>query len=159
MQESALKCNKVEVIGLFVGEYSHSIDSKGRIIMPAKFRGQLGEKFMITKGFENCLFVYPMDEWEKLSENLAKLPSNQKSARFLQRMFLSGAEEAEPDKQGKVLIKQQHRDHAGLTKEVTIIGVSKRVEIWDSAKWAEYENSENEMSLEEAAESLDEIQF
>ena len=144
---------------MFMGTYDHSIDAKGRVIVPAKLREGLGESFVVTLGLDGCLFAYPMDEWEKLSESLAKLPSNQKSARFLQRMFLSGAEEAEPDKQGKVLIKQQHRDHAGLTKEVTIIGVSKRVEIWDSARWAEYENSENEMSLEEAAESLDEIQF
>ena len=103
---------------MFVGEYSHNIDSKGRIIIPARFREQLGDRFIITKGFENCLFVYPMEEWEKLSDSLSKLPSNQKSARFLQRMFLSGASEAEPDKQGKVLITQPHREHAGLTKEV-----------------------------------------
>ena len=83
---------------MFVGEYSHNIDSKGRIIIPARFREQLGDRFIITKGFENCLFVYPMEEWEKLSDSLSKLPSNQKSARFLQRMFLSGASEAEPDK-------------------------------------------------------------
>ena len=159
VQESALKCNKVEVMSLFVGEYSHNIDSKGRIIIPARFREQLGDRFIITKGFENCLFVYPMEEWEKLSDSLSKLPSNQNSARFLQRMFLSGASEAEPDKQGKVLITQPHREHAGLTKEVTIIGVSKRVEIWDSASWKAYEDSENEMSLEEAAENLEEIQF
>ena len=144
---------------MFVGEYSHNIDAKGRVIIPAKFREQLGEHFMITKGFEGCLFVYPMDAWEELAENLSKLPSNQKSARHLQRMFLSGAAEAEPDKQGKVLITAPHREHAMLAKEVVIIGVSKRVEIWDAQRWQEYIQSEEEMTVEEAAESLEEISF
>ncbi len=144
---------------MFVGEYSHNIDAKGRIIIPAKMREQLGEHFMVTKGFEGCLFVYPMDAWEELAENLAKLPSNQKSARSLQRKFLSGAAEAEPDKQGKVLITPNHREFAGLTKEVVIIGVSKRVEIWDAQRWADYTQSDEEMSVEEAAESLEGISF
>ncbi len=144
---------------MFVGEYSHNIDAKGRIIIPAKLREQLGEHFMVTKGFEGCLFVYPMDAWKELEENLSKLPSNQKSARFLQRTFLSGAAEAEPDKQGKVLITPKHREYAALTKEVVIIGVSKRVEIWDAQRWAEYTQSDEEMSVEEAAESLEEISF
>ena len=144
---------------MFVGEYSHNIDAKGRIIMPAKLREQLGEHFMVTKGFEGCLFVYPMDVWEELAENLSKLPSNQKSARYLQRTFLSGAAEAEPDRQGKVLITPPHREYAALTKEVVIIGVSKRVEIWDAQRWMEYTQSEAEMTVEEAAESLEEISF
>ena len=144
---------------MFVGEYSHNIDAKGRIIIPAKFREQLGEQFMITRGFEDCLFVYPMDVWEELADNLSKLPSNQKSARHLQRVFLSGAAEAEPDKQGKVLITPNHREHAGLSKEVVIIGVSKRVEIWDAQRWRDYSQNEEEMSVEEAAESIEEISF
>lgn len=144
---------------MFVGEYSHNIDAKGRIIIPSKLREQLGEHFMVTKGFEGCLFVYPMDVWEELAENLSKLPSNQKSARYLQRTFLSGAAEAEPDKQGKVLITPPHREYAALTKEVVIIGVSKRVEIWDAQRWAEYTQSDAEMTVEEAAESLEEISF
>ena len=144
---------------MFVGEYSHNIDSKGRIIMPAKFREQLGAQFMITKGFEECLFVYPMEVWEELAKNLGKLPSNQKNARFLQRMFISGAADAEPDKQGKVLITSSHREYAQLSKEVTIIGVGTRVEIWDTQKWHEYTDSEAEMSLEEAAESLEGFSF
>ena len=144
---------------MFVGEYSHNIDAKGRVIIPAKFREQLGEQFMITKGFEGCLFVYPMEVWEELADNLSRLPSNQKSARFLQRTFLSGAAEGEPDKQGKVLITQAHREYAALSKEVVIIGVSKRVEIWDAQRWQEYSMNEEEMSVEEAAESLEEISF
>ena len=144
---------------MFVGEYSHNIDAKGRIIIPAKFREHLGEQFMITRGFEGCLFVYPMDVWEELADNLSKLPSNQKSARHLQRVFLSGAAEAEPDKQGKVLITPNHREHAGLSKEVVIIGVSKRVEIWDAQRWRDYSQNEEEMSVEEAAESIEEISF
>ncbi len=144
---------------MFLGKYSHNIDSKGRVIIPAKFREQLGEQFIITNGFEGCLFVYPMGEWEELSASLSKLPSNQKSARYLQRTFLSGAAEAEPDKQGKVLITQPHREYAGLSKEVVIIGVSKRVEIWDAQRWLEYSQNEEEMTVEEAAESLEEISF
>lgn len=144
---------------MFLGKYSHNIDAKGRVIIPAKFREQLGEQFIITNGFEGCLFVYPMNEWEELAASLAKLPSNQKSARYLQRTFLSGAAEAEPDKQGKVLITPPHREYAALTKEVVIIGVSKRVEIWDAQRWQEYSQSEEEMTVEEAAESLEEISF
>ncbi len=144
---------------MFVGEFSHNIDSKGRIIIPAKFREELGDSFMITKGFENCLFVYTMAEWHKLDESLSSLPSNQKSARYLQRIFLSGASEAEPDKQGKVLITPAHRAHANLSKEVTIIGVGKRIEIWDADTWRGYSENEEEMSLEEAAENLEGIQF
>ena len=144
---------------MFVGEYSHNIDAKGRVIIPAKFREQLGEQFMITKGFEGCLFVYPMDVWEELADNLSKLPSNQKSARFLQRTFLSGAAEGEPDKQGKVLITQPHREYAALSKEVVITGVSKRVEIWDAQRWMDYYSDEKEMSIEEAAENMEEISF
>ena len=144
---------------MFLGKYSHNIDAKGRIIIPAKFREQLGEQFVITNGFEGCLFAYPMDAWEELATSLSKLPSNQKSARYLQRTFLSGAAEAEPDKQGKVLITPPHREYAGLSKEVVIIGVSKRVEIWDAQRWLEYSQSEEEMTVEEAAESLEEINF
>ena len=144
---------------MFLGKYSHNIDAKGRIIIPAKFREQLGEQFVITNGFEGCLFAYPMNEWEELATSLSKLPSNQKSARYLQRTFLSGAAEAEPDKQGKVLITPPHREYAGLSKEVVIIGVSKRVEIWDAQRWLEYSQSEEEMTVEEAAESLEEINF
>lgn len=144
---------------MFLGMYSHNIDAKGRIIMPAKFREKLGEQFIITNGLDGCLFVYPMEEWEKVSARLAELPSNQKNARFLQRNFLSGAAEAEPDKQGKVLITPPHREYATLTKEVVIIGVSKRVEIWDAQRWQEYSQNEEEMSVEEAAEALEEISF
>lgn len=148
---------------MFVGEFSHNIDSKGRIIMPVKFREQLGEHFMITKGLDGCLFVYPMDEWERVAEQFSNLPSNQKNARFLQRTFLSGASEAEPDKQGKVLITQPHREHAKLTKEVIIIGVSKRVEIWDAEAWKKYsmpaQEDDEVITAEEAAESMEAISF
>jgi len=144
---------------VFLGEYSHNIDSKGRIIIPAKMREQLGEHFVITKGLDNCLFVYPMQEWERVAENLSKLPSNQKNARYLQRLFLSGASEGETDKQGKVLINQQHREFAGLTKEVVIVGVSKRIEIWDAEAWAKYGEGDEDMSAEDVAESLEEICF
>lgn len=144
---------------MFLGTYFHNIDAKGRIIMPAKFREKLGELFIITKGLDGCLFVYPMEEWENVSSRLAKLPSNQQSARFLQRTILAGAAEGEPDKQGKVLITPVHREFASLTKEVVIIGVSNRVEIWDAQNWQNYSQREEEMTVEQAAESLEDLCF
>lgn len=144
---------------MFVGEYAHNIDAKGRIIIPAKLREQLGEHFMITKGLDGCLAVYTMEGWKEFESKIASLPTNQKSARYLQRTFLSGAAEAEPDKQGKVLITPPHREFAALTKEVIIIGAGSHAEIWDAQKWAEYTQSDVEMSLEDAAEALEGFNF
>ena len=123
---------------MFMGSYSHNIDSKGRVIIPAKMREQLGEQFVITRGFEECLAVYSMDEWETVMKRLSELPSTQKSARRLKRMFLSYAVEVEPDKQGKVIIPSALREMAHLDKEVLVVGQENHIEIWNEDSWNSY---------------------
>jgi len=145
----------VEVAWLLAGEYRHSVDAKGRIIMPSKFREELGESFVVTKGFEGCLVAYSNEEWEKFVEKLRTLPENQKNVRRLLRILLSGASTVEVDKQGRLLLPQNLREAANITKEVTIIGVLNKVEIWDSEAWQRYTEDEEGLSLEDAAESID----
>lgn len=136
-----------------MGEYQHNLDVKGRIIVPAKFRDGLGEKFVLTRGLDQCLFVYPLDEWKILEDKMKQLPLTKKDARKFTRFFLSGASECEIDKQGRISIPQSLRTYANLTKECTIIGVSNRLEIWDDAVWQQYV-SESEDSFAEIAENL-----
>ncbi len=137
---------------MLIGEYQHSIDPKGRVIIPAKFREDLGECFYVTKGLDGCLFVLSPLEWRRLQEKVMAMPISK--ARSLQRFFFSGAAEVETDKQGRILVPQHLREHAGLTKDVTVIGASSRAEIWDSARWAAF----NEDLTEEAiAEAMDEL--
>lgn len=140
---------------MFMGSYSHNIDSKGRVIIPAKMREQLGEQFVITRGFEECLAVYSMDEWETVMKRLSELPSTQKSARRLKRMFLSYAVEVEPDKQGKVIIPSALREMAHLDKEVLVVGQENHIEIWNEDSWNSYIGDDDEMSFEEAAEAIE----
>lgn len=123
---------------MFMGEYQHTIDSKGRVIIPAKFREGLGEKFVATKGLDNCLFLYPMNEWQALEKKLKALPFTRADARAFVRFFFSGATECELDKQGRILIPGNLREYARLEKDVVIIGVSNRVEIWSREVWEEY---------------------
>lgn len=120
---------------MFIGEYSHNIDAKGRMILPAKFRkGDLGEIFYVTKGTEQCLFVYSREEWAKFEEKLASLPitTNPQAGAFM-RFFLSGAAECEVDKLGRINIPAHLREYAHLEKDVKVLGVRSRIEIWDSA--------------------------
>jgi MraZ protein len=138
---------------MFMGEYQHTIDDKGRLIMPAKFREGLGENFVVTKGLDNCLFVYPMNEWKVLEEKLRSLPFTKSDARAFARFFFSGAIECELDKQGRILLTANLRDHAQLQKDVYIIGVSSRLEIWSKEVWEEY-NSKTQESYEELAEKM-----
>lgn len=138
---------------MFMGEYQHSIDVKGRIIVPAKFREGLGESFVLTRGLDQCLFVYPMEEWKLLEEKLKKLPLTKKDARSFTRFFLSGASECEIDKQGRINIPQPLRAYAKLSKACTVIGVSNRVEIWDEMVWDAYVK-ESEQSFAEISENL-----
>ncbi len=140
---------------MFMGSHSHNIDSKGRVIIPAKMREQLGEQFVITRGFEECLAVYSMEEWEKVMGRLSELPSTQKSARRLKRMFLSYAVEVEPDKQGKVIIPSVLREMAHLDKEVLVVGQENHIEIWNEENWNNYMGDDDEMSFEEAAEAIE----
>lgn len=136
-----------------MGEYLHTIDSKGRLIIPAKFREALGDKFITTKGLDNCLFLYPQDEWQNFEEKLKKLPISQPNARAFVRFFFSGAAECEFDKQGRILLPANLREYAALDKDVVVVGVMSRIEIWDAERWKEY-SSEAESNYEKAAESL-----
>lgn len=138
---------------MLIGEYQHNIDLKGRVAVPARFRDDLGALFYITKGLDNCLFVLPQDEWSRLVDKIKTMPISK--ARGLQRFFFSGAAEVLPDKQGRILIPQQLREHAELDKEVTFIGTSSRVEIWNSKKWAEFNSVLTQDSIAEAMDMLD----
>ncbi len=128
---------------MFYGEFQHTVDPKGRVIVPSTFREELGEKFILTKGLDDCLFVYSMTEWSNLEAKLKTLPLSNKDARAFVRFFFSGATECEVDKQGRILIPQNLRSYAGLEKDIYIIGVSTRVEVWDKAKWETYNGDEN----------------
>lgn len=132
-----------------MGEYQHTVDTKGRLIIPAKFRDALGEAFVITRGLDHCLFGYPMDEWRKLEEKLKELPMTKKDARAFARFFFSGATEVEIDKQGRINIPTNLLEHAHLTKECVVLGVSSRIEIWAKDAWESY--------FEESGESFNEI--
>ncbi len=120
---------------MLMGEYSHTIDAKGRLIIPAKFREELGDSFVVSRGFDGCLTAYDPASWMKIKEELSSLPQFKKDARDIIRFFLSGAVEAEIDKQGRILIPAKLRDHAGLKKDVILVGVGSKVEIWDSERW------------------------
>ena len=121
---------------MFKGEYSHTIDTKGRLIIPAKFREQLGEAFVITRGLDGCLYIYDNEEWLKFEENLRTLPPN-KDSRMLVRFFSAGAADVEVDKQGRILIPANLREAAGLNKDVVLAGVAGRIEVWSKEKWDE----------------------
>nr|WP_319487494.1 division/cell wall cluster transcriptional repressor MraZ [uncultured Caproiciproducens sp.] len=138
---------------MLIGEYQHNIDIKGRVIVPARFREDLGEHFYITKGLDGCLFVLSPEEWTRLQDKVKAMPISK--ARGLQRFFFSGAAEVEPDKQGRILIPQVLRDHAQLTKDVTFIGTSSRAEIWDSRRWNEFNSTLTEESIAEAMDMLE----
>ncbi|TFE00239.1 division/cell wall cluster transcriptional repressor MraZ [Jeotgalibacillus salarius] len=138
---------------MFMGEYQHSIDTKGRIIVPAKYREHVKDLFVITRGLDQCLFGYPMDEWRRLEEKVRSLPVTKKDARAFARFFFSGAVECEIDKQGRINLPKNLIDYAKIDKECMIIGVSSRIEIWDKAVWNDY-LSESEESFAEIAENL-----
>ncbi|MBR6505047.1 MAG: division/cell wall cluster transcriptional repressor MraZ [Clostridia bacterium] len=138
---------------MFIGEYEHSVDAKGRVIMPAKLRDDIGEKFIITKGLDGCLFAYSLDEWTNFESKLKTLPLTNKNARDFVRFFLSGAVECEIDKQGRFLIPNNLRTYATLEKEINIIGVGTRIEIWNREKWEKYSSEEN-ISADDIAENM-----
>ena len=138
---------------MFIGEYEHSVDAKGRVIMPAKLREDIGEKFIITKGLDGCLFAYSLTEWTNFDSKLKTLPLTNKNARDFVRFFLSGAVECEIDKQGRFLIPNNLRSYATLEKEINIIGVGTRIEIWNREKWEKYSSEEN-ISADDIAENM-----
>jgi len=123
---------------MLIGEYQHSIDSKGRYIVPAKFREELGSHFIITKGLDKCLFVYTMEGWQKTVESLRQLSTTDADARKFARNFFSGATEVETDKQGRVLIPINLRASAAIDKDIVTIGVANRLEIWSKELWQSY---------------------
>lgn len=122
---------------MFMGEYNHTVDTKGRLIIPSKFREQLGEEFIVTKGLDGCLFVFPQDEWQAFEEKLRALPLTQKGARQFTRFFVAGATPCELDKQGRILLPATLREFAGLDKDVVLAGMLNRIEIWSKDKWTE----------------------
>ena len=128
---------------MFIGEYSHTIDAKGRLIVPSKFREQLGDEFVVTKGLDGCLFVYENSEWKSFEEKLHALPLTNANARKLTRFFLAGATVCEVDKQGRILIPAVLREFAGLEKDVVLAGAGNRIEVWSSEKWAAANDDEN----------------
>jgi len=138
------------------GDFNHSIDAKGRLIIPAKFRDALGENFVITKGMDNCLFVYPPEEWKVLEEKIKTLPLTNKSARDFKRFMLGSAVEGVLDKQGRVLIPPSLREFASLEKDVVLVGVLDKVEIWDKAKW-DASNAEVEENIEDITSNMEEL--
>lgn len=138
---------------MLMGEYHHNIDEKNRLIIPSKFRFELGEKFVITRGLEKCLFVYSLGEWENIVNRLKSLPFTRKDSRDFTRFFLSGATECELDKSGRVSITSPLIKYAGLTKECVIIGANDRLEIWDLNSWNDF-FTENEENFANIAENL-----
>lgn len=136
---------------MFTGEYNHTVDIKGRLTFPAKFRESLGEKFVVTKGLDGCLFVFDEKEWAALTEKLAALPMTDKGARQFTRFFLAGAADAEVDKQGRILLPQNLRQFAAIEKDVVLIGVGRRAEIWSKER---YDGAVDYEDMEEFAQSL-----
>lgn len=134
------------------GEYQHTLDTKGRLFIPAKLREELGDSFVVTKGLDECLFLYPLDAWKALEEKIRQLPMSK--SRNLQRFFLSAAADVTVDKQGRIVVPPVLRNHAKLEHDVTIIGVLDRAEIWDRQKWDEYNGQLNAGSIAEAMEDL-----
>jgi len=138
---------------MFIGEYQHSIDTKKRLAVPSKFRGELGSKIVVTRGLDKCLFIYPMKIWEELAKKLGNLPVGEAGTRSFIRLMLAGATDVEIDKQGRILIPDYLKKYAGLKKNITVAGLYNRLEIWDEKKWNDYK-SKTEKSADEIAEQL-----
>jgi MraZ protein len=141
---------------MFMGEYQHNMDDKGRVIIPAKFRCDLGEHFVATRGLDNCLFVYPMQEWSILEKKLTSLPITSKNARIFVRFFFSGATECELDRQGRVSLPANLRDYGQLRKEIIIIGLANRIELWARERWDSFLDTAQD-SYEEIASAMEEL--
>lgn len=138
---------------MFLGEYQHSLDAKGRITIPSKLREGLGDRFIATKGLDNCIFLYPLAEWKRIEAKLHELPLTRADVRAFVRFFFAGASELELDKQGRTVLPPNLRDYAQIEKDIVIIGVGARIEIWSVDSWANYAK-EAEASYEEIAEKM-----
>lgn len=141
---------------MFIGEYKHNIDDKGRIAIPIKFRADLSNGAVVTRGLDTSLFLFPKEEWDKLAEKLASLPLGQSNSRAFARLMLAGAMDVEVDKQGRVMLPEYLRTYAGLQKSVVIAGLYTRLELWDEATWNAYK-SKMEEDAESVAEQLGEL--
>ncbi len=137
---------------MFMGEYNHTVDAKGRLIVPSKFREQLGDEFVVTKGLDGCLFVYENTEWKILEEKLKKLPLPNANARKINRFFLAGAALCEVDKQGRILLPAVLREFAGIEKDAVMVGVGNRIEIWSKESWMSANVYDD---MDEIAESME----
>ena len=137
---------------MLIGEFEHSLDAKGRLIMPAKLREDIGEKFIITKGLDGCLFAFSIEEWKNFEQKLRTLPISNKDARAFSRFFFAGAIECEIDKQGRFLISSNLREFAELSKDVIIVGMDSRIEIWSKEKW---QQCDSDISADEIAEKME----
>ena len=143
---------------MFMGEYSHTIDTKGRLIIPSKFREELGETFVVTKGLDGCLFVFSDEEWKAFEIKLKSLPLTNKNARQFARFFVAGATPCELDEQGRILLPATLREFAGLEKDVVLTGMLNRIEIWSKEKWNE-NNSLDDVAMDEIAEQMTDLGF
>ena len=143
---------------MFMGEYSHTIDTKGRLIIPSRFREELGETFVVTKGLDGCLFVFSDEEWKAFEIKLKSLPLTNKNARQFARFFVAGATPCELDKQGRILLPATLREFAGLEKDVVLTGMLNRIEIWSKEKWNE-NNSLDDLAMDEIAEQMTDLGF
>lgn len=143
---------------MLIGEYQHNIDAKGRLIMPAKFRTDLGERFIVTRGLDGCLFGFPMSSWDVIQEKLAQLPVAKKDARAFTRFFYSAATEVEVDKQGRINLPANLIDFAKIDKECRVIGVADRIEIWSGEQWEKFADIAQE-NFEDIAEDMIDFGF
>jgi len=141
---------------MFIGEYAHNLDEKGRLAIPVKFRRDLSKGAVVTRGLDNCLFLYTKTEWEKLAEKLSVLPISQSNSRAFSRLMLAGAMEVEIDKQGRVVLPEYLREFAGLKKNIVLAGLYNRAEIWDEEKWKTYK-TQTETNSNEIAEKMAEL--
>ena len=139
---------------MFMGEYNHTIDAKGRLIIPSRFRELLGEEFVLTRGLDGCLSIYPMDEWAAFEETLLALPLTNKAARTFSRFFVAGATTCQLDKQGRILVPQTLRQFAGLEKDVVLTGNLNRIEVWSKEKWSENCNYDDMDSIAESIQNI-----
>ena len=139
-------------VAMLLGEFQHNIDTKGRVSVPAKFREVLGDCFYVTKGLGGCLWVFPESEWQLLLKKFSEMPIVE--SREIQRFFFAGATDAQPDAQGRILIPAPRRNYAGLDKNVTFLGVNTRVEVWDSDRWQQINESFDEAAIAEKMAAL-----
>lgn len=141
---------------MFIGEYQHSIDEKGRMAIPVKFRADLSKGAVVTRGLDRCLFVYTVDAWKVLAEKLMNLPLSQSKSRAFARLMLAGAMDVELDKQGRIILPEYLREYASVKKGVVVAGLYDRLEIWDQSAWQTY-TAATEKDSNEIAESLSEL--